>query len=50
MSRAKVPRLPSAVTEMQRSPLRCTIFVWLHTGFTSATWRSATDEAVGVVR
>ena len=39
---ALAPRLRSAVTVMQRMPLRCTILLWLQTGSTSAIWRRGT--------
>ena len=39
---ALTPRFRSAETVIQRMPLRCTIFDWLHTGSTSATCRRGT--------
>lgn len=39
---ALAPRLRSAVTVMQRMPLRCTILLWLQTAPRSAIWRRGT--------
>ena len=47
---ASTLRLPSAVTLMQRSPLRWTILVCVQAGFTSATCLRGTLRPVAVVR